>query len=316
MTLADLNTVAISGIGTMGRGIAQCLAAAGYDVRCHDEDAQALARALPLIDSIQQTLVKAGMLSDADATAAMGRIRLCDGLTECVAGAQLVIEAVPEVLDLKLDLYKALEKLCEPSVVFASNTSGLSITSLGEATQRPDKVAGFHWWNPAHLMPLIEVTKGRETSDETAELLMSLSRRLGKQPILVRRDVPGFVGNRLQFAVLREALHVVEEGIASPEDVDTAMKAGPGLRYAFLGPLETADLGGLDVFTNISSYLFAQLSAATGPPACLTDRAGAGKLGVKAGEGFYDYSGRPLGELLADRDEKLIQLNKLLRPRE
>ena len=312
MQLGDLRTVAIVGMGTMGRGIAQCLAAAGYAVRGHEVDTAARTRALPIIESIQTTLVDAQMLSRKQADAALERIRLFADLEPCVAGAHLVIEAIPEALDLKTELFARLDALCEPEAVLASNTSGLSITRLASATRRPDKVAGFHWWNPAHLMPLIEVTRGERTSDETAELLLALSRRLGKRPILVRRDVPGFVGNRLQFAVLREALHLVQEGVASPEDVDTAMKAGPGLRYAFLGPLETADLGGLDVFASISSYLFAELAADAKPPECLTGRVADGKLGVKSAAGFYPYAGRTLEALLAARDQKLIALGRAL----
>ena len=308
MQLSDLTTVSITGMGTMGRAIAQCLAACGYSVRCHDADPKALERSLPLIEKIQETLRNAGLISTESAASSLKRIALCTALPECVQGAQLVIEAIPEVLELKLELYRLLDQLCPAEVILASNTSGLSITKIASAARRPEKVAGFHWWNPAHLMPLIEVTKGDKTSDETAEFLMALSRRLGKKPILVRRDVPGFVGNRLQFAVFREALHLVQEGIASPEDVDTAMKSGPGLRYAFLGPLETAALGGLDVFANISSYLFAQLSAEQQPPTCLRDRVERGKLGVKSGEGFYEYHGKGLEELLAARDARLIQL--------
>ena len=312
MELAELKTVAITGLGTMGRGIAQSLAAAGYRVHCHDASSEVLDRARPLIESIQHTLIGAGHLPQQQAAAALERIRLFPALDLCVKGAQLVVEAVPEILDLKLELYARLDQLCAPRAVFASNTSGLSITCLAAATRRPAQVAGFHWWNPAHLMPLVEVTKGRQTSDETAGLLLGLAHRLGKRPILVTRDVPGFVGNRLQFAVFREALHLVQEGIASPEDVDTAMKAGPGLRYAFLGPLETADLGGLDVFEKISSYLFAQLDSASKAPACLGGRVEAGKLGVKSGEGFYDYRGRTLEELLAARDDTLIRLLRAL----
>ena len=311
MKLADLKTVAVLGMGTMGRGIAQCLAATGYNVRSYEVDERARASTMPLIESLQSTLIQANMLSEELACAALARVRLFDDLGQCVEGAQLVVETIPEILELKIDLYARVDQLCEPEAILASNTSGLSITKVAAATRRPDKVAGFHWWNPAHLMPLVEVIKGERTSDDTAEFLLALSRKLGKKPILVRRDVPGFVGNRLQFAVLREALHLVQEGIASPEDVDTAMKAGPGLRYSFLGPLETADLGGLDVFASISSYLFAELAANTGPPECLTRCVAEGKLGVKSGAGFYPYGNTTLGELLAARDRKLIELARV-----
>jgi len=312
MTLDDLTTIAVAGMGTMGRGIAHCLAAAGYTVRCYEVDAATRDQATPLLQSLQHTLIKAGLLASDQAAPALARIHLSADLAQCVADAQLVVEAIPENLELKLGFYASLEELCEPDTIFASNTSGLSITALAAATRRADRVVGFHWWNPAHLMPLIEVTKGEGTSDHTTDLLMALSRKLGKRPILVQRDIPGFVGNRLQFAVLREALHLVQEGIASPEDVDTAMKAGPGIRYAFLGPLETADLGGLDVFASIASYLFGHLATNAEPPECLTALVADGKAGVKAGEGFYSYTDSSLADILAKRDQTLITLARIL----
>jgi len=313
LKLTDLETIAVTGMGTMGRGITQCFAAAGYEVKCYDVAETELKRSVPIIDSMQQTLVRAGMLTPDAAEDSLKRIRLSKDLPECLEGTQLVVEAIPEILDLKLSFYNQIDQICRPEVIFASNTSGLSITRLAEATNRPERVAGFHFWNPAHLMPLIEVAKGQKTSEDTANLLLALARRLGKKPILVRREVLGFIGNRLQYAVLREALHLVQEGIASPEDVDTAMKAGPGLRYAFLGPLETADLGGLEVFTNICTYLFKDLSSEKEPQACLTDLIKKGDLGVKTGRGFYEYGGKTLAELLSARDQKLIEILAALR---
>lgn len=292
----------------MGRGIIQCVAAAGYEVRCYDADETVIKQSIPLIETMQQILVKSGMLAPDAAKQSLKRIRPCKNLTECLDDAQLVIEAIPEILNMKLSFYSDMDKICEPSVIFASNTSGLSITRIAAVTHRQDKVAGFHFWNPAHLMQLIEVTKGEKTSNDTADLLLDFARKLGKKPILVRREVPGFIGNRLQYAVLREALSLVQEGVATPEDVDTAMKAGPGIRYAFLGPLETADLGGFDVFTDICNYLFTDLSTDTKPQSCITELVRQGKLGVKSGQGFYEYGGKTFAELLSERDQKLIEV--------
>ena len=292
----------------MGRGIIQCIASAGYEVKCYDVNETELKRSIPLIDTMQQVLVKAGTLTSDSAKQSLKRIRTFKDLTECLENTQLVIEAIPEILDTKLFFYSQIDKISKPNVIFASNTSGLSITQLAKATNRQDKVAGFHFWNPAHLMPLIEVTKGEKTSDDTAGLLLSFAQRLGKKPILVRHEVPGFIGNRLQYAVLREALHLVQEGVATPEDVDIAMKAGLGIRYAFLGPFETADLGGLDVFTNICDYLFKDLSSDDKPPSYMTNLVNSGKLGVKSGQGFYEYNNKTLAELLSERDRKLIKV--------
>ncbi|OGR15207.1 MAG: hypothetical protein A3K53_11440 [Deltaproteobacteria bacterium RIFOXYB2_FULL_66_7] len=224
----------------------------------------------------------------------------------------MVVEAISEDLELKQRMFQCFDEACPARAVLASNTSGLSITAIAGATKRPKLVAGMHFWNPPHLIPLVEVIKGRQTADATARLLVDVSRRLGKRPILVRRDVPGFVGNRLQFAVLREALHLLDSGVASAEDIDTAMTAGPGIRYGLLGPLRTADLGGLDVFLAITKYLFADLCADREPPPLLADLVRRGRAGAKAGGGFYDYSPRDRKKLLAERDRVLLGFLRVL----
>jgi len=313
MDLKELKTVAVVGLGTMGRGIVQSFASIGYRVNAYDALENERALTLERVEQTQQTLVEAGLLDRASAAGALENIQVFAGMSECVSEVDLVVEAIPEDLDLKLAFYEEIDDICRSETIFASNTSGLSITRLASVTQRKDRVAGFHWWNPAHLVPLVEVIKGSDTSEETAQFLLSLAVKLGKRPVLVRRDVPGFVGNRLQFAVLREALHLVDEGIASAEDVDTAMKCGPGLRYSFLGPLETADLGGLDVFENISNYLFADLCSDRAPSGSLGDRVKKGQLGVKTGQGFYSYASKTLGTILCERDRKLIALLCALR---
>ena len=229
-----------------------------------------------------------------------------------MADADLVIEAVPEDIDLKCRIFSELDRLAPPRTAMVSNTSGLSITRLGEATGRPDQVAGFHWWNPAELVPLVEVTSGESTAPELIEQLIQLATQLGKQPIHVRRDVPGFVGNRLQFAVFREALHLVEQGVVSPEDLDRAMTGGPGFRWGFLGPLQAADFGGLDVFHSISSYLWQDLGDATTPPPALEDRLRENRLGTKTGSGFYEYSPGSLADLTDRRDRFLLGLKQLV----
>ena len=256
--------------------------------------------------------MEAGLVDAAEAETAAGRITFSTELKATCDGVELLIEAASEELDLKRELFARLDALCAPDALLASNTSGLSISQIAAATGRPAQVAGMHFWNPPHLIPLVEVTRGSRTSDETAEVLMDLVRRVGKRPILVRHDVPGFVGNRLQFAVLREALHILAEGIASAEDIDAAMTAGPGLRYGFIGPLRTADLGGLDIFRAISSYLFAELGATTETPAVLEDMVRTGKLGAKSGSGFYDYAGGEFSQIIADRDRALLGFLKVL----
>jgi 3-hydroxybutyryl-CoA dehydrogenase len=243
-------------------------------------------------------------------------VRATTALETGCEGVDLLVEAISEDLDLKREMFGRFDALCPAEAVFATNTSGLSITEIARATNRADRVVGMHFWNPPHIIPLVEVTRGEATSDETADLLMAVCRRLGKRPILVRHDIPGFVGNRLQFAVVREALHLLAEGVASAEDIDTAMTAGPGLRYGLLGPLRTADLGGLDVFLAISGYLFAQLNASPEPPALLSELVEAGKKGAKTGEGIYQYGNEVVGRYLAQRDRVLLGFLEVLKREE
>jgi len=300
----------------MGAGIAGEFARAGCAVRLMDVKDKFIERGMELVDAAQEALVGARLLTAHKAKAARKRITATTSLGAACDGVQLLVEAVSEDLAVKKKMFRQFDALCPGRAVLASNTSGLSITKIASATKRPKLLAGMHFWNPPHLIPLVEVTKGKGTSDATARLLMKVARRIGKRPILVKHDVPGFVGNRLQFAVMREALHILSEGIASAEDIDTAMTAGPGLRYGLLGPLRTADLGGLDVFKAISDYLFAELSDAKKPPKLMADLVKRRKLGAKAGEGFYKYSRRDLKQIVNQRDHVLLGFLKVLRQQE
>ena len=304
--------VVVLGAGTMGAGIAQCLADHGRDVTLTDVDNRALQRALERISTSRLRLENAGLQTADASLEGDQRLHASTRLAESVAAADLVIEAVPENIELKCEVFAELDRLAPPHTALVSNTSGLSITTLGQATARPEQVAGFHWWNPAELVPLVEVTSGAQTDPQLIEQLLELAAELGKQPIHVRRDVPGFVGNRLQFAVFREALHLVEQGVVSPEDLDRAMTGGPGFRWGFLGPLQAADFGGLDVFHSIASYLWQDLSDSSTPPAALNDRLETGQLGTKSGRGFYEYSAESLAELTDRRDRFLLGLKQLV----
>ncbi len=309
----NISQIAVIGFGTMGAGIAQRFAECGYNVVATDAGQEQIDSGLALIKRNQQTLIELGLLDVDDTKQSEQGLTTTLSLEDAVEQAQLVIEAVPEKMELKLDLFAKLDKLCPPETCLASNTSGLSITRIASSTTRPQQVAGYHWWNPPHVIPLVEVTKGEQTSDATVSLLVQIAKRLGKQPIVVNRDVPGFVGNRLQFAVFREALHILAEGIASAEDIDIAMSAGPGIRYGLLGPFRTADLGGLDVFHAVSTYLFEKLSTADKPPAVFTEMVEQGRLGAKAGQGFYDHAGQSLPEIAAQRDRILLGFLRVLK---
>jgi len=312
MKAADLSQVAVLGAGTMGAGIAGLFARAGCQVWLVDRSDEILDRGMGMLRAAQDGLRAAKMLSARDAAAALRRVRPLLDMVPACARVQLVVEAVHEDLELKQRIFRCLDEKCPARTVLASNTSGLSITTIAGATRRAGRVAGMHFWNPPHLVPLVEVVMGKPTTDATAKFLLDVGRRLGKRPVLVRREVPGFVGNRLQFAVFREALHLLASGVASAEDIDAAMTAGPGFRYGLLGPLRTADLGGLDVFLAISRYLFGQLSSEDEPPAALSRLVGQGRLGIKTGGGFYDYAPRDRQQILATRDRLLAAILRVL----
>ena len=276
--------VAVLGAGTMGRGIAQVLAMAGLDVRLLDAEPGALEHALEQIRRALAEGVARGKLTSASAEQALGRIRPLTALGEAAAGADVVIEAVPERLDLKLEVLRAARS-ASPAAVLASNTSGLSISELQSGIDRPDLVLGLHFFNPVHVMPLVEVVRGAATDDDVVAFGVAFARQLGKEPIVVR-DSPGFASSRLGVALGLEAMRMLEDGVASAEDIDRAMELG--YRHP-VGPLRLTDLVGLDVRLSIAEYLHQRLGDRFRPPEVLRRMVAEGKLGRKTGEGFYRW---------------------------
>jgi 3-hydroxybutyryl-CoA dehydrogenase len=313
MRFEDVQRVAMIGAGTMGAGMAICFAQAGYQVALYSRSQESLERALARIKSSQAVFVQEGLVSATEAEAAQGRIDTTTSLEEALDAVQFVLESVPEDLELKQKLFQEMEILCPADAILATNTSGLSITAIASVCQHQERVVGQHWANPPEIVPLVEVIRGEQTSNGTMDLVYDITRKLGKEPVRVRKDIPGFASNRLQYAVLREALYLVEAGVLSPEDVDRTLKSGVGFRYPWLGPLETVDLGGLDVFHTITQYLFRELSTMQTSPAFFDQLAAAGKYGIKAGEGFYKYEDGARDEILRKRDLYFVRQLKLLR---
>lgn len=308
----DIKTIGVAGSGTMGSGIAQIFASNGYKVVLGDIDQKYLDVGAKIIDRNQENLIHEGLLTQEAADETLKNIRFSldkQDYKDC----DLIVECIVEKLEVKKSFWKEIEAIVSPSCILASNTSGLSINAMSEDLKDKSRFIGVHFWNPPHIIPLVELTKGSETSDEVVETLKTLVDRIGKKAVVVLKDSNGFIGNRLQFAVLREALKIVEDGIATVEDVDTAMKYGPGFRYPAIGPFETADLGGLDTFYYISSYLFAELSDRKDVPDLLKNKMEAGELGVKSLKGFYDYSDGKDKETVARRDENFYKQLKLLK---
>jgi 3-hydroxybutyryl-CoA dehydrogenase len=285
MSVDSIKTVAVLGAGTMGNGIAHVFARAGYRVLLRDVDKAALDRGLETIGKNLDREVKKGKLTDADKSAALARIQLVTDTVPLV-GADFVVEAVPEQRDLKIRVLKEVDPLLGPGVILASNTSSISITELAAQTRRPDRFIGMHFMNPVPVMVLVEVIRGLATSDGTFGTTMALCEKLGKNPVAVN-DSPGFVSNRVLMPMINEAAYAVMEGVATPEAVDAVMKLG--MNHP-MGPLELADLVGLDVCVDILDVLHKGL----GDPkyrACplLRRYVAAGWLGRKSGRGFFQY---------------------------
>ncbi|HYY98779.1 MAG TPA: 3-hydroxyacyl-CoA dehydrogenase family protein [Pyrinomonadaceae bacterium] len=283
---ADVKTVAVLGAGTMGHGIAQVAAAAGYRVVLRDVTEELVSRARRAIESNLSKGVERGKVTPEEKARALSNLRATTSLEE-TAGAGLFIEAVPERLELKREALAAVERLASGDFIFATNTSSLSITEIAEGSASAARVVGMHFFNPVHIMRLVEVVVGRETAPETVESARAVALRMGKEPIVVR-DSPGFASSRLGVALGLEAMRMLEEGVASAKDIDTAMELGYNHP---MGPLRLTDLVGLDVRLHIAEYLHRKLGAESfRPPEILRRMVAEGRLGRKTGEGFYKWS--------------------------
>ena len=307
MNIEGIKKIGVVGAGTMGAGVAEIFAQFGYTVILYNRGQEGMQRA---VERLQSKVAIDSAPIEKETDAAEAKIYTTHDLTGLAQG-DLISESIAENLEVKQDIFRKLDEICDANTLFTTNTSGLSISQIATAVSHPDRFAGVHFFNPPEIVPAVEVIKGAETSDATCEVLLDLLKQMKKQPILVQKDVPGFVASRLQFAIVREALHLVEEGIASPTDIDAVMKHGLGLRWALLGPLEIADLGGLDIFNTVGSYLAKSMSNATDSPKVLQDLVAAGKLGAKTGSGFYDYPPGKANALIAERDEKLLEILRL-----
>ena len=302
--------IVIAGAGVMGASMAQIYAQYGNTVTIFDVFPEGLVKGKNLIQINQETAVAEGKLTAEESKKLQALISFT-GEWDCFKECDYVVEAIFERIDVKHEFWAKASAAAPKDVILASNTSGLSISEIAKAVVNPERFCGMHWINPPHLVPLVEVIKGEKTSDATAKAVYDNALSVGKKPVTVK-DAPGFVLNRLQFAILREAMYIVENGIASIEDVDNTFKYGLGMRYAAIGPFETADLGGLDTFYNISSYLFADLCDRKDVTPMLADLFNAGHYGVKSCKGYYDYPDGKDKEAIQRRDKMFLKLCECL----
>lgn len=303
--------VAVIGSGVMGHGIAQLYALAGFSVSLYDLQEELLHKAKASVEQSLDLLEKEGVITEQDKSSALERIVLTTDLQQAVAEADVITEAVPEVIELKWQLFSQLEQFAKPEAIIASNTSTFSIARLIEKAKLPHRFIITHFFNPAQLVPLVEIVRHEQTAEEVVTATVKLMERIGKAPVLLKKDVPGFIANRLQTALMREAFHLLEEGVASAEDIDTVMKAGIGFRWAFVGPIETADFGGLDTWQRVMDNLAPELDQSTAAPQIISEHVNKGELGTKSGAGIYSYEHVSVADRLHARDEQFIRLTKL-----
>jgi len=283
----DIKVIGVLGAGSMGNGIAQVAAQAGYQVVMRDIEDRFVENGLKAIQKFLTKSVEKGKITEDQKKGALGKIK---GTTrmEDLKDVDFVIEAVFEDLDLKKNIFKQLDELTRSGVILTTNTSSMSITEIAMSTKRPEKVAGMHFFNPAPLMRLVEVIRGYDTNDETIHTVMEMAKKMGKEPIEVKKDTPGFVVNRIMTPHFVEAIRMVEEGVASIEDIDKAVKLG--LNYP-MGPFELMDLTGVDIAHHVAEYLYKELNKESkwSVPVLMKSMIRAGKLGRKTGAGWYKY---------------------------
>ncbi|KAB2337064.1 3-hydroxyacyl-CoA dehydrogenase family protein [Cytobacillus depressus] len=306
-----IKNITVIGSGVMGSSIAQAFAVNGYFVMLNDVKEEFLSKAKNRIVENLSVLVEEGVFQEEDKEKALSKINYSIDLQAAVSEADFIIEAIPEVIELKWELFQKLEQMMKPEAIVASNTSTLLISRLMEKTNFADRMVITHFFNPAHLVPLVEIVKHDQTKKEVVEKTIDLIKGIGKSPVLLKKEMNGFIANRLQTALMREAFYLLKEGVASARDIDTAVTSGPGFRWAFTGPIEIADFGGLDTWERVFDNVAPDLDESKGAPEIIRELAGQGKLGTKTGEGIFTYEEIAALEKLNNRDRRCIQLQKV-----
>jgi len=307
-----IKRVAIIGLGTMGPGMAARLARGGVEVVAHDIAPNAIERARSMLDAADGVLDNLGISPCGN----KGPVQFTDKIEDAVAGVDLVIENVPEKEEIKADVYRKIDGLIMQDTIVASDTSGIPITKLQTHISNPERMVGMHWSNPPHIIPMIEVIGGQQTAPETVQTICDFIRSLGLLPVLLKKDVPGFVENRVLYALLREVVDLVERGVIEPEDIDTCVSWGIGYKLAVIGPMALLDMAGMDIYHSVSSFLNEDLCDRKDVAPLVREQIAAGKLGIKSGEGIYSYTSESIARLQPERARKLVAIRRILEGKE
>jgi 5-formyl-3-hydroxy-2-methylpyridine 4-carboxylate dehydrogenase len=302
-----MSKAAVIGLGTMGPGIAATLARAGYEVRTFDADAAQRAKAKAGFDIATTVLGALGVPEQPHAA-----ITVAESLAEAVAGVDLAIENVSEKLDVKIAVFREIEAAVSKDCIIASDTSGIPITKIQEGIATPERVIGMHWSNPPHIIPMIEVIPGAKTDPKITAAMTAIVKQIGHLPVLIKKDVPGFVENRVLYSIMRECVDLVEQGVIEPEALDTCVSWGIGYKLAVVGPMALLDMAGLDIYQAVSSYLNKELCTRTDTAGYVTEKTKQGKLGMKTSGGIFDYTPERIDALRAERAKKLVSVRKAL----
>lgn len=310
MSSPKKHQIAVIGAGLMGHGIAQIFAVHGFPVYLLDVNDEILTKAVENVKANLTLLSANGIGTTDEIEPALARIRTTKDLKEAVTNATFVVEAVAEKLELKQDLFRDMDGLCASDAILATNTSVISITEIASKSTHRERIVGTHFWNPPYLIPLVEVVPGKETSPGVVDAAYDLLKSVGKHAVKVKKDVPGFVGNRLQHALWREAISIVDQGIADPATVDEVIKNSFGIRLPVLGPIETADMVGLDLTLQIHNYILKHIDRSTEPAPILKQKVERGELGFKTGRGFQEWSQESMQRSRKRLVEYLIKWNR------
>ncbi|HXZ29894.1 MAG TPA: 3-hydroxyacyl-CoA dehydrogenase NAD-binding domain-containing protein [Dehalococcoidia bacterium] len=304
---SEIKQIVVVGAGNMGEGIVQSFAQAGKRVKVLARKKETLDKCLQQIDKNLKLFAEFRLLEESPEVikSRIAYMPMAE-LSVAIRGCHFVVETIPEVLADKKEIFGKLDG-CDPDVILASNTSSITITTLTDGMKTAYRVVGTHYFNPAHIMPLVEIHRGKYTSEKVVETTSDLMLQVGKKPILVKKEIPGFIVNRIQGAIFREISYLLDEGIATPEDIDMAAKAMYGFRLSCIGPMEADDMIGLDTSARVSANIFKTLSNRAEPSATLLDKVKRGELGIKTGSGWYNYRGKTRTQILDEINRRLLR---------